>query len=331
MPPRRDRRCSSSAPGRPVPAGAASAGRRSTTCVGLARARLRRLLRRGLRGAALRPAAERRASEDCELRRVASSPTSWGASASRTAGPTCDVVRDETATASSRERLDALYREADGAREPLRRDRRCATSTARARGSSTSRPIRSTSRSASPTASESSLGFLESARRTSSPTARTSARPTARCPLERFAWKHDAAAGRPRSAGTAPPDPPARVLHDRATWENKGKDISFGGRDVPLVEARELPPLARPAAAHPPAASSWRWSPGRRGRRATARAAGLDLVDPRPSVARPRRLPSATSTARAASSRWPRTSTCGRGAAGSATAASATWRRASRS
>ena len=43
-----------------------------------------------------------------------------------------------------------------------------------------------------------------------------------------------------------------------ATWENKGKNIAFGGETYVVVEARQFPALPRPAAARAANASRWR-------------------------------------------------------------------------
>ena len=88
----------------------------------------------------------------------------------------------------------------------------------------------------------------------SSRTARTSAPPTARVPLERFTWKPT----RPPvvlDAWAARTGPGARCFTTIASWENKGKDVTFRGEtyhwskhvnflrflDLPRARAAALP------------------------------------------------------------------------------------------
>ncbi len=79
-------------------------------------------------------------------------------------------------------------------------------------------------------------------------------------PLERFTG-NDAAAGRARPVDGPATSPTRRRFTTIATWENKGKDITFGGetyhwsKHVNFLRFLDLPRLT------PAAASSWRWTP----------------------------------------------------------------------
>ena len=109
-----------------------------------------------------------------------------------------------------------------------------------------------------------------------------------------------------------------------ATWENKGKNIDFGGetyvwsKHVNFLRFLDVP-TRRPAMLHHGDAAA----DAARSRRRSRAPAGA-LIDPRPVSAGMESYAASSSAARAANSPSPRTSMSGRTAAGSATAASAT-------
>ena len=237
-------------------------------------------------------------------------------------------VRNET-HGLSRARLDELYRDRGGDREPVRRHGAARRAPAGRAAASTSRPTRSTSRSGSRRASV--VDRVPGRSTTcSSPTARTSGSPDCPVPLEPFAWKTTrppvvlellgAAARIPRRASSRR----SRRWRTRART-SPGRARPTSGRSTSTSSASST------CRAAPRSAFQLAMKPRRPPRsRARVRAAGWYA---RRSRSRPRATSTPTarsSSSRAASSRWRRTSTCGRAAAGSATAASATWRPDSR-
>ena len=111
-----------------------------------------------------------------------------------------------------------------------------------------------------------------------------------------------------------------RLLHDDRDLGKQGQEHRVRRRQLSLVEACQFPAVSRFAAA--PAADLFPDGDAAAGRRRCA-ARSRGRLEPRrsaPDLGRYGALPAISSPARAASSRWPRTSMSGRTAAGSATA-----------
>jgi hypothetical protein len=147
-------------------------------------------------------------------------------------------------------------------------------------------------------------------------------------PLEKFAWRTTRPPVIPDLWST-PFDPRAERFTTVATWKNAGKDIPFRGetylwsKHLNFLKVIDLPSRTRQPSRWP---SRWRTT-----RRATS-SGGTGGSSPTPSRSRGTwSRTGGTSSGRAESSRWRRISSRGRGAAGSATAACATWPPASRS
>ena len=221
----------------------------------------------------------------------------------------------------SREGVAELSQRRRRAVQSLRRDPAARRAHGLPGAASWSTPIRSMSRSNMPRPIR-RRAPISTPTRISSPMARMSAVRAGSCrcaasPGSRRGRRWCSNSGR-RAAGRG------QRFSTIATWENKGKNIDFEGERYVWSKHVNFLRIPRPAEAQRAGlhhgAHDCRAARGRGADRGQGLAAS---IDPRPSLAAASRPTAISSAPRAASSPSPRTSMCGRRAAGSATAACA--------